>query len=439
MKTTGLAASGNLRLIPRPKTLSFPKPMSNGWTFRAVASIALSLFLAFAMLPQFATAQERQRYRLAPGDILQLGVFGVADFARRVTVNVDGDISVPFLGEVRAEGLTIHDLRIALSEALTKDGRIQSADVTVEMVEHRPFYITGDVSRPGAIPYRPGVTVRHAIALAGGYDALRFRTENPLMTAPDLQSENQGLWIDFARQQALVASLKGEISGTAEIDLMPIYSAPLERKTLDEIADFERNDLKMRLENYGKQRTHLQTMLQDAEQTLAALQTIQTSNAESLRLQQDALDRALKSASKGLVATTRVDDERRSLSELRSRSTDTESRVDQARRQKEEVSRTIEQQDEQRRTQLNNSLREATIELEKLAARIQASSEKLLYTGAVKAQLRGSGGGPELIIHRKVDGLTVDLTAREDTEILPDDVLDVSIRPDQIMAIAKGQ
>ena len=406
---------------------------------RNLAGIALGLALAFATLPQIAAAQERPRYRLAPGDILQLGVFGVADFGRRVTVNVDGDISVPFLGEVQAEGLTLKDLRIALSEGLTKDGRIQSADVTVEMVEHRPFYISGDVSRPGAVPYRPGLTVRHAIALAGGYDALRFRTENPLMTAPDLQSENEGLWIDFARQQALVISLKSEITGTTEIDLTPIYSVPLARKTLDEIADFERNDLKMRLENYAKQRTHLQTLLQDTEKTLASLQNTQASNAESLQMQQDALDRASKSASKGLVASNRVDDERRSLSELRSRSTDTESRVDQTQRQKEEVARNIEQQDEQRRAQLNYNLREATITLEKLSSRLQASSEKLLYTGAVKAQLRGGGGGPELIIHRKIDGRVVDLSAREDTEILPDDVLDVSIRPEQMVAIAKGQ
>lgn len=406
---------------------------------KSIGFSALSLVMTLLIFPQLAASEERPRYRLAPGDILQIGVFGVPDFGRRVTVNVDGDISVPFLGEVQAEGLTIRDLRVTLSDALTKDGRIQSADVTVEMVEHRPFYISGDVSRPGAVPYRPGLTVRHAIALAGGYDALRFRTENPLMTAPDLQSENQGLWIDFARQQALTISLKAEIAGSSDIDLTPVYSVPLERKTLDEVADFERNDLKMRLQNYAKQRTHLQTLLQDAEKALSLLEDTQTSNAESLKLQQEALDRAVNSASKGLVPTNRVDDERRSLSELRSRSTDTESRIDQARRQTEELTRNIDQQDEQHRTQLNYNLREATIEMEKLSARLQASSEKLLYTGAVKAQLRSGGGGPELIIHRKVHGQVVDIAARDDTEILPDDVLDVSIRPEQMTAIAKGQ
>ncbi len=406
---------------------------------RIVSLSALGLLAALFFLPRPAFPEDRELYRLGPGDILQLGVFGVPDFGRRVTVNVDGDISVPLLGELRAEGLTIHDLRLALSDGLTKDGRIQAADVTVEMIEHRPFYISGDVSRPGAIPYRPGLDVRHAIALAGGYDALRFRTENPLMTAPDLKSENEALWIDLARAQARVIGLKAELNNSSDIDLTPLYSAPLQRKTLDEIASFEESDLKMRLDNYAKQRSFLQNSLQDAQSNLASLETAQSRNAESLKLQQDAVDRMTASASKGLVMASRVDDERRALSEIRSQQGDAESRLMQARSSKDEIARNIEQQDEQHRTQLNDNLRDATIETEKLAARIKASSEKLLYTGAVKSQLRGGEGGPELVIYRKVNGQTTQIAAREDTDILPDDMLEVSIRPEQMIMAPNSQ
>jgi polysaccharide export outer membrane protein len=401
---------------------------------RIVGLSTLSLIVALFLLPRPALSEDGAFYHLGPGDVLQLGVFGVPDFGRRVTVNIDGSISVPFLGEVKAEGLSIHDLRVALSEGLVKDGRIQSADVTVEMVEYRPFYISGDVSRPGAVPYRPGLTVRHAVALAGGYDALRFRTENPLMTAPDLKSENESLWIDLARARARVISLKAELNGGSDIDLNPIYSAPLQRSTLDEIASFEQSDLTMRIENYAKQRAFLQNSLQSAQSTVASLETAQQRNEESIKLQQDAVDRMTASASKGLVMATRVDDERRSLAEIRSQQGDSESRLVQARHDRDEIARNIELQDEQHRSQLNDNLRDTTIQTEKLAAQIKASSEKLLYTGAVKAQLRGGKGGPELIIYRKVDGQTSQITAQEDTEIQPDDMLEVSIRPEQLMA-----
>lgn len=393
--------------------------------------------LAIVLSPNFSTAEERQRYQLAPGDVVQLSVFGVADFGRRVTVNIDGDISVPFLGELRAEGKTIPDLRRMLAEALNQDGRIQAADVTVEMVEHRPFYVSGDVSRPGAIAYRPGLTVRHAIALAGGYDALRFRTENPLMVAPDLKSENESLWIDFARQQALIISLEAEIAGQADLDLTPLYSMPLSRSTLEDLAKFERNDFDMRRETYARQRNYLDALLQKAEETNKLLQETQLTYAESLAAQQKAVDRAVVSASKGVVASNRVDEERRSLSEIRSRSTDVQSRLDQNWQQREEVARSLQQLREQHVGQVNDRLREASIELEKLSARLKASNEKLLYTGAVKAQLRGEGGGLRLFIHRRFRQTVATIVAGEDTAIEADDVLEVSIRPEQMVAAAR--
>lgn len=406
---------------------------------KIISLSALSIVAALSLLPQKGFSDERDAYKLGPGDILQLSVFGVADFARRVTVNIDGNISVPFLGELHSEGLTIHDLRVALTDGLTKDGRIQSADVSVEIVELRPFYISGDVSRPGAVPYRPGLTVRHAIALAGGYDALRFRTENPLMTAPDLKSENEALWIDLARQKARAISLRAELNKTPDIDLTSIYSAPLQRKTLDEIASFEESDLKMRLANYAKQRTYLQIAVKNAEGTIKTLQDRRERNEESIQLQQDAVDRMNVSASKGLVMANRVDDERRSLAEIRSQQGDTEARLVQAQHDRDELARNLEIQDEQHNTQLNDSLRDTSIEIEKLAGRIRASSEKLLYTGAVKAQMRGGQGGPSLVIYRKNGEQTMQVAAQEDTPLRPDDVLEVTIRPEQMVMSPNSQ
>ncbi|MFT4180402.1 MAG: polysaccharide biosynthesis/export family protein [Rhizobium sp.] len=406
---------------------------------KIISLSAFSIVAALSLLPQKGFCDEQEAYKLGPGDILQISVFGVADFTRRVTVNIDGNISVPFLGELHGEGLTIGDLRVALTNGLRKDGRIQSADVSVEMVELRPFYISGDVSRPGAVPYRPGLTVRHAIALAGGYDALRFRTENPLMAAPDLKSENEGLWIDLVRQKARAISLKAELNKRPEIDLNSLYSAPLQRKTLDEIAAFEESDLRMRLDNYAKQRTFLQIALRNAENTVKALEDRQARNEESIRLQQDAVDRMNISATKGLVMANRVDDERRSLAEIRSQQGDTEARLVQARHDRDELARNIEVQDEQHSTQLNDSLRDTSIEIEKLAGRIRASSEKLLYTGAVKAQMRGDQGGPSLVIYRKNGEQTMQIAAQEDTPIRPDDILEISIRPEQMVTSANSQ
>src|SRR5687767_14879009 len=124
----------------------------------------LAVVLAALLLPGSASAA----YRLGAGDVVEIAVFGLPDYNRRVTVNVDGDLSLPFLGEVRAAGMSLPELRVELARGLEANGAVRNPQVTVQLVEHRPFYISGDVARPGAHAYRPGLTVRHAIALAGG-------------------------------------------------------------------------------------------------------------------------------------------------------------------------------------------------------------------------------------------------------------------------------
>ncbi|MFC6746256.1 polysaccharide biosynthesis/export family protein [Methylobacterium persicinum] len=143
---------------------------------------ALPFLLAAVAL--CAAGPARATYRLGPGDVVEVSVLGVQDYRRRVTVDVDGAVALPLVGEIPAEGLAVGDLRRRITEGLVAGRALKNPDVTVELVEYRPFYVSGDVARPGAIPYRPGLTARVAVALAGGYDALRFRSENPCSWPP---------------------------------------------------------------------------------------------------------------------------------------------------------------------------------------------------------------------------------------------------------------
>lgn len=398
----------------------------------APLAAALAL-LAATLLPPAALSAERAPYRLGPGDVIQLGVFGVADFARRVTVDIDGAIAVPFIGAVPAEGRTLADLRKALTDDLVRDGRIQTVDVTVEIAEYRPFYMAGDVARPGAVAYRPGLTVRHAVALAGGYEALRFRTENPFMAAPDLESENEGLWIDLLREKARSASLTAELAGKDSFPADALGKAPLPLATLRSILEFEQRDLKLRREARARERRFLEEGLAKAEATIERLRDTQDKNAESLRVQQAAIDRLLGSAKKGIVSTVLIDDQRRALSEVRSRESEGAQRLRQAERDRDELRRTLDRQEEERRAQLNENLRAATIETEKLTARIRASAEKLLYAGAARAEL-GGAGGPDIRLHRRFGSETRTVPATEDTPIAPDDVIEIAIHPERSLA-----
>ncbi len=392
--------------------------------------ITYLLIIVVSLLPQQARAQ----YILDSGDVLELSLFGAADFKRRVTVNVDGDVSVPFLGELRAAGLSLPDLRKKMVQQLVASGVVRNPDLTIELVEHRPFYISGDVSKPGAYPYRPGLTVRHAVALAGGYDALRFRTEHPLLAMSDLRGQHESLWAELVKRQARIASLKAEMQGSDEVVLDMLKDAPVPPPLIAQISDLETRDLKLRLEKINAQKESFQRAATTADAAVAMLE-------EAIQQQKGSLDQQVAASAlanavhaKGFSANARLNEENRALAILKIQEVDLMARLIQARKDREDVTRQLDHLVADHRQRLVRELQEGAVELEKVRAQIRATSEKLLYTGAVKAQLQRSGQGLEVIIHRKKTQERVQIPATEDAEVQPGDVLDIVIRPEVMAA-----
>ncbi len=131
----------------------------------AALGLLLGLLLA---LPGGAAPAAAEPYLLAAGDKLLVRVWGHADLSGEVAVTPEGRIGLPLIGAVPAAGLTPEDLAAEIARRLGARYLV-NPQVTVEVREYRPFFILGQVNRPGSYPYRPGMTVREAAAVAGGY------------------------------------------------------------------------------------------------------------------------------------------------------------------------------------------------------------------------------------------------------------------------------
>jgi len=107
-------------------------------------------------------------YRLGPGDRLRVSVFNREELTGEFTVGTQGRISYPLVGEVPVAGRTVPEFTNQLTEQL-RNGYVRDPIVSVEIAQYRPFYILGEVNRPGAYPYSPGMTVMGAVATAGGF------------------------------------------------------------------------------------------------------------------------------------------------------------------------------------------------------------------------------------------------------------------------------
>lgn len=112
-------------------------------------------------------------YRLASGDRLSLVVFGEEDFNRDYLVGDNGQVTVPLIGAVAAEGLTASELESMVCQKLS-EGILVQPSCSVQVAEYRPFFILGETRAPGQYAFVPGMTVMTAVSIAGGFT---FRAE----------------------------------------------------------------------------------------------------------------------------------------------------------------------------------------------------------------------------------------------------------------------
>jgi len=110
---------------------------------------------------------EHVEYKLGPGDQLRITVFGETDLTGTFTVGSQGSIAYPLVGSVAAAGKTVPEFTTVLQSALQQ--YVRQPNVSVEVANYRPFFILGEVQRPGTYPYSANLTVLNAVATAGGF------------------------------------------------------------------------------------------------------------------------------------------------------------------------------------------------------------------------------------------------------------------------------
>jgi polysaccharide export outer membrane protein len=107
-------------------------------------------------------------YSLGPNDQVHVTVYNEATITGDYVVDGAGFVAIPVAGRIRAAGLTTEQLERRITSKLN-GGILKDARVTVQVGNYAPFYIRGEVKKPGEFPYKPGLTLGDAVALAGGY------------------------------------------------------------------------------------------------------------------------------------------------------------------------------------------------------------------------------------------------------------------------------
>jgi polysaccharide biosynthesis/export protein ExoF len=276
---------------------------------RAVAALCVISCLVF-------TTAANAEYRLGVSDRVRIKIQEWPDLTGEYAVSSEGTISLPLIGEVTAQGLQIRELSELISDLLQKrTNGAQRPYAVVDISQFRPFFILGNVQKPGDYPYRPGLTVLQAIGVAGGYyrpvDPVALRLEKDAAVARgELKSLASRLTILTARAARLTAAISGkEIAFPAELTDQknnPIIAA---------ILDSERTTLTLERSAAKNQNEDLESLKQLYLQEISSLRDQQKALKDEQVTLKRQLDDLRALSTKGLALAPSILSMERSLSQ----------------------------------------------------------------------------------------------------------------------------
>lgn len=129
----------------------------------------INSFIAYAEDDRkYTLTQTSQEYKLGSGDLLKISVFNQQDLSGEYIINGAGYISLPLIGDVLAKDLSVKQVEDGISNKLKPD-YLLNPQISVQVLNYRPFYILGEVKEPKSYPYVDGMTYLNAVAIAGGF------------------------------------------------------------------------------------------------------------------------------------------------------------------------------------------------------------------------------------------------------------------------------
>lgn len=312
-------------------------------------------------------------FDLLGAERVQLRVNGFPELNGEYRINPDQTISIAGLRRVAVDATSLPDLELYLSERLSANFR-REIGVSVEISRFRPYFVTGQVAQPGAVEWRPGLTLIQAISLAGGIARSPTRTES--------DTPERGLLTEQARAQlrfalAQIARLKAEKDGKATVDTSRVIetlgdgATPESRQAV--VAFLERqNQLLMEQREIMRGRiTRLERERELAAREFETARQQEQEIAKTVDMSKEMADKLERLKDEKIITTSRYMGQQRDLIESRVRYGESRALVERARGRVASLTREIETVQQERRAFLNDRIENLEREIAQLDLTLQ--------------------------------------------------------------------
>jgi polysaccharide biosynthesis/export protein len=412
--------------------------------------------IGFLKLGLFATAMlwlmypAQAEYRVQAGDVLEISVAGIPELRQRVAVQLDGSLTLPLVGTLIVEGVPFSEIRSKIQSAVaskvfrlrTPDGRdlprmFERDEVAAAIVEYKPVFVAGEVARSGEQPFRPRMTIRQALASAGGLLS-QAQAGVASADASTLRSEYVALWLSWVKEHARVWQIKTEIGEEFDFNRSALASTSIPEATVAQILDLEIEYRARQRSDHERAKNYFRRSLVLADEQIAILTEQQQKEEQGVLADTQDLQRAMELLARGTLTNARVTDARRAVLLSSTRQLQTTSQLMQVKKSRSEFARELEKIEDQRRIRLLAELQEATVKLAGERAKLQSTEEKLHLLG-VRPPGTIDGLSPfDITLFRKgADGRKRLVAVDVDTELEPGDVVQVTLRSGQVEAAAR--
>lgn len=426
------------------------KPAPRGMAARRGKLVHLALPLAAISMLTLPASGGGSAYRLNAGDTVEISVAGPLEIRQRTAIQADGYVSVPMIGRVRLEGLTAEEMQTRIETAFaskpirrtTAEGReriiiVQPGDVAATIAEYRPIYVAGNVLKPMQYAFRPNMTAREAITLAGGVSLVSGLTParyDPVEVKRDFKLAS----IEQAREEIHAARLEAELAGEPSLSFERGLDSPVSERTTNELVSAETEALKISLADFAREKGDIDRAVAQANEQVALLTSEEAEETEGWKAEMEERDRVGKLVARGTATMPRATDSRRALQLAASRKMRVKVELIRARQQREELGARQAKLESQRKLNILRDLAASKAKLAEIEARVEAAVDKLRLTrGLGVASGFGEPQRPDITIVRTAAKRAQRIPADEDAELLPGDTVEVSFRSDAVARLTR--
>ncbi|MBM6593248.1 polysaccharide biosynthesis/export family protein [Microvirga pudoricolor] len=408
----------------------------------AGARKALTGLLAIALMGSSWGALASE-YKLGPQDRVRVKViewrasigetYEWAALTGEYTVNAEGRVFLPLIGEVDASGVSLSGLSKNISEGLKRRvGLVELPDTSVEIVQARPFYIIGSVERPGEYPYRTGLTVLQAVSVAGGFSRAT-EDANGRLDREAITGRGNLTVLNLQKNTFLarMARLQAEEQGSEAITFPAGWADRKDDPAIGQMMREENLIFESRRNTVQTQMSALDRLKALLQQTIVSL----TARIETQDRQYGMVQKELKSVTslveKGLAVAPRQLVLERTAVEIEGRRLEMETAVLKAQQDLNRAERDTADLQHQRRNEIVMEMREVQSRMEEVNQKLATADRLLFETEVIAPQAMEDRmkaikeNRPIYALVRKVNGKDEEKIVAESAEVLPGDIIKV--------------